>query len=104
MVRGSDGRRLNDGRREDGGDQGKGLGRFASTVAFCERAREPYGESFFAEVARTLGFGGGEWLLDLGTGPGLLALGFAPVALQEIVRQHFNIFNWLRLHETCEFA
>ena len=78
MVRGSDGRRLNDGRREDGGDQGKGLRRFASTVAFHERAREPYGESFFAEVARTLGFGGGERLLDLGTGPGLLALGFAP--------------------------
>ena len=53
------------------------MGRFASTVAFYERAREPYGESFFAEVARTLGFGGGERLLDLGTGPGLLALGFA---------------------------
>ena len=28
----------------------------------------------------------------------------AGVALQEIVRQHFNIFNWLRLHETREFA
>jgi hypothetical protein len=28
----------------------------------------------------------------------------ATVALQEIVRQHFNIFNWLRLHETREFV
>ena len=28
----------------------------------------------------------------------------AGVALQEIVRQHFNIFNCLRLHETREFA
>lgn len=54
------------------------MGRFASTVAFYERARQPYGEAFFAEVARALGFDGGERLLDLGTGPGLLALGFAP--------------------------
>lgn len=52
--------------------------RFASTVAFHERARPPYGEAFFAAVARALAFGGGERLLDLGTGPGLLALGFAP--------------------------
>ena len=53
------------------------VGRFASTVAFYERARQPYGEAFFAEVARTLGFRGSQRLLDLGAGPGLLAIGFA---------------------------
>jgi len=54
------------------------VGRFASTVAFYAGARQPYGGAFFAEAARTLGLSGGERLLDLGTGPGLLALGFAP--------------------------
>ncbi len=54
------------------------MGRFDSTVAFYERARPPYGDAFFAKVARSLGLDGGQRLLDLGTGPGLLALGFAP--------------------------
>ncbi len=54
------------------------LGRFASTVAFYERARQPYGAAFFASVARMLAFDRSQRLLDLGTGPGLLALGFAP--------------------------
>jgi SAM-dependent methyltransferase len=54
------------------------VGRFDSTVAFYERARQPYGNAFFATVARSLGFDGSQRLLDLGTGPGLLALGFAP--------------------------
>ncbi len=54
------------------------MGRFDSTVAFYERARQPYGNAFFATVARSLGFDGSQRLLDLGTGPGLLALGFAP--------------------------
>jgi len=54
------------------------LGRFDSTVAFYERSRPPYGEAFFATVARRLGFDRSQRLMDLGTGPGMLALGFAP--------------------------
>ena len=54
------------------------MGRFASTVPFYARSRPPYGPAFFAAVARRLGLRGTERLLDLGTGPGLLALGFAP--------------------------
>ncbi len=54
------------------------MGRFASTVAFYESARPPYGAAFFAEVARGLDFDGKRRLLDVGTGPGLLAIGFAP--------------------------
>src|SRR5271157_351828 len=54
------------------------MGRFASTVAFYESARPPYGAAFFAEVARALDFDGKRRLLDVGTGPGLLAIGFAP--------------------------
>ena len=54
------------------------MGRFASTAAFYERARPPYGQRFFEGVARRLGLCGTERLLDLGTGPGILALGFAP--------------------------
>jgi SAM-dependent methyltransferase len=54
------------------------MGRFASTVPFYERARQPYGSGFFASVAKRLNFAPNDRLLDLGTGPGLLALGFAP--------------------------
>ena len=54
------------------------MGRFASTVAHYERARQPYGPAFFDAVAGRLAFNRGHRLLDLGTGPGLLALGFAP--------------------------
>ncbi len=54
------------------------MGRFASTVAYYERARPPYGSLFFEAMARRLAFRGTERLLDLGTGPGVLALGFAP--------------------------
>src|SRR5260370_33240951 len=54
------------------------LGRFASTVAFYERARQPYGSAFFASVAQMLALDRSQRLLDLGTGPGLLALGFSP--------------------------
>ena len=54
------------------------MGRFASTVAYYERSRPPYGPLFFEAIARRLGFCGTERLLDLGTGPGILALGFAP--------------------------
>jgi SAM-dependent methyltransferase len=54
------------------------MGRFASTVAYYESARPPYGAAFFARVAETLGLDGSERLLDVGAGPGILALGFAP--------------------------
>ncbi len=54
------------------------MGRFASTADFYERSRPPYGSRFFEDVARRLAWNGTERLLDLGTGPGLLALGFAP--------------------------
>ena len=54
------------------------MGRFASTVAYYESARPPYGEAFFAAVARELGFDRSQRLLDIGAGPGILAIGFAP--------------------------
>ena len=54
------------------------MGRFASTVAYYESARPPYGAGFFAEVARELGLDRSQRLLDIGAGPGILAIGFAP--------------------------
>jgi SAM-dependent methyltransferase len=54
------------------------VGRFDSTVPFYSRYREPYPPSFFQEVARREGLQGTEKLLDIGCGPGSLAIGFAP--------------------------
>jgi len=54
------------------------MGRFATTVALYEELRTPYPPSFFREVAQRLALGKQHALIDLGTGPGLLALGFAP--------------------------
>ncbi len=54
------------------------MGRFASTVAYYEGARPPYGAAFFAAVAEQLGLGRSQRLLDVGAGPGILAIGFAP--------------------------
>jgi SAM-dependent methyltransferase len=54
------------------------MGRFASTVAYYESARPPYGAGFFAAVAQQLGFDRSQRLLDVGAGPGILAIGFAP--------------------------
>jgi SAM-dependent methyltransferase len=56
----------------------KAMGRFASTVEFYSRYREPYPPNFFAQIAERLALRGGEKLLDIGCGPGLLAIGFAP--------------------------
>jgi SAM-dependent methyltransferase len=53
------------------------VGRFATTVALYEELRPPYPPAFFREVAQRLAFGKQHALIDLGTGPGLLALGFA---------------------------
>jgi len=54
------------------------MGRFASTVEFYARYREPYPPEFFRKVAEQIALRGDETLLDVGCGPGLLAIGFAP--------------------------
>ncbi len=54
------------------------MGRFESTADTCERARPSYGEAFFARVAEALGLDGSQRLIDVGVGPGILAIGFAP--------------------------
>jgi ubiquinone/menaquinone biosynthesis C-methylase UbiE len=54
------------------------MGRFATTAVFYERLRPPYPAAFFQHVAETLKLSKQHALIDLGTGPGLLALGFAP--------------------------
>jgi SAM-dependent methyltransferase len=54
------------------------MGRFATTVSLYEELRPPYPPSFFREVAQRLALGKQHALIDLGTGPGPLALGFAP--------------------------
>ena len=53
------------------------MGRFATTVQRYERFRPPYPLAFFSEVAQHLALTKRHALIDLGTGPGLLALGFA---------------------------
>jgi SAM-dependent methyltransferase len=54
------------------------MGRFASTVEFYARYREPYPLVFFQKAAEQIGLRGDETLLDVGCGPGMLAIGFAP--------------------------
>jgi SAM-dependent methyltransferase len=54
------------------------MGRFASTAALYEELRPPYPVQFFRAVAQRLKLSKQHALIDLGTGPGLLALGFAP--------------------------
>ena len=54
------------------------MGRFASTVEFYARYREPYPSKFFQKVAEQIGLHSDESLLDVGCGPGMLAIGFAP--------------------------
>ncbi|MBR0713456.1 class I SAM-dependent methyltransferase [Bradyrhizobium liaoningense] len=53
------------------------MGRFASTASLYEELRPPYPPEFFRSVAQELGLSKRCALIDLGTGPGLLALGFA---------------------------
>jgi SAM-dependent methyltransferase len=54
------------------------MGRFATTVALYEELRPPYPVEFFCTAVQRLSLGKQHSLIDLGTGPGLLALGFAP--------------------------
>ena len=54
------------------------MGRFATTAALYEQFRPPYSPEFFRAVVERLRLGKQHALIDLGTGPGLLALGFAP--------------------------
>src|ERR1700739_2805600 len=54
------------------------MGRFASTVEFYARYREPYFPEFFQKIAEQIALRSDESLLDVGCGPGLLAIGFAP--------------------------
>ncbi|MGY8668209.1 methyltransferase domain-containing protein [Bradyrhizobium sp. UFLA05-109] len=54
------------------------MGRFATTAALYENLRPPYPPEFFRSVAQRLALTERSALIDLGTGPGLLALGFAP--------------------------
>jgi SAM-dependent methyltransferase len=54
------------------------MGRFETTVPLYAELRPPYPDRFFRTVAAKLGLSQQDALIDLGTGPGLLALGFAP--------------------------
>lgn len=54
------------------------MGRFATTAETYLRYREPYPPAFFALLAARLEFAGSDRLIDLGTGPGVLALGLGP--------------------------
>jgi ubiquinone/menaquinone biosynthesis C-methylase UbiE len=54
------------------------MGRFASVAGLYEKFRQPYPAAFFGAVAQKLNLSKQHALLDLGTGPGLLAIGFAP--------------------------
>src|SRR4051794_17879708 len=53
------------------------MGRFATTVPLYANFRSPYAAGFFETVARRAGLGKADSLIDLGTGPGIIALGFA---------------------------
>lgn len=64
------------------------MGRFDSTAPYYARYREPYPASFFLEVARREGLldaagrSTNARLIDIGCGPGSLAIGFAPYVRQ----------------------
>src|SRR5277367_2151063 len=52
---------------------GTAMGRFETTARTYAARREPYPAEFFAAAADALKLRGDESLIDLGTGPGLLA-------------------------------
>ncbi|WGS22991.1 hypothetical protein [Bradyrhizobium sp. ISRA463] len=55
--------------------QMSGMGRFATTAPLYEQFRPPYFPEFFRTVAQKQMLGRQHALIDLGTGPGLIALG-----------------------------
>src|SRR6185312_6794523 len=59
-------------------DEDFAMGRFASTAELYEQFRPPYPPEFFRTVAERLQLSKQHALIDLGTGPGPLAIGFAP--------------------------
>ena len=54
------------------------MGRFATTAELYEQYRPPYPAEFFQAVAQRLALSKQHALIDLGTGPGPIAFGFAP--------------------------
>src|SRR5262245_4066683 len=73
------------------------MGRFASTVAYYESARAPYGAGFFAAVAQQLGLDRSQRLLDVGAGPGILTIGFAPYCREVLgVDPEPGMVEWAR--------
>jgi ubiquinone/menaquinone biosynthesis C-methylase UbiE len=54
---------------------------FQSTVAFYQRYRLSYPDRLLARVAGLLGLKAGDPVLDLGTGTGMLAVGFAKLGM-----------------------
>ncbi len=54
--------------------------RFKSTVPFYVRYRTRYPDELLRDVAEAVGLGDESRVLDLGCGPGFLAIGFAPLA------------------------
>jgi SAM-dependent methyltransferase len=53
--------------------------RFQSAAAHYLAGRPPYPEALIARAAQMMGLGPGDRLLDLGCGPGQLAIAFAPL-------------------------
>lgn len=56
--------------------------RFHSTADFYDRFRTPYPPELIAGIAARIGLGPGDRVLDLGCGPGPLALAFARLGLE----------------------
>lgn len=56
--------------------------RFRSTADFYDRYRTPYPPELIGAVASRVGLEPGDRLLDLGSGPGPLAIGFAGLGLE----------------------
>lgn len=54
------------------------MGRFESNVAHYVRNRPRYPDAFYATIAERLGLDGTGRLIDLGCGPGFIAIGLAP--------------------------